>query len=252
MGLQLRIILMRSITIFLVVLMQGCASLGEPEELTPQEQIQVDNQIGGDLEKRLDPQFRFVKSSRLDRSLSRVALRLAKKSPALKQSRVRVRMIRTIENRWKNYGFPGINVYLCVNVLKKLEYENEVAAAIAFELGHILGRSLLSQLEKENNSVPKELEISGEESFFEFPMESHLVAIKHAVKLLYDAGYDPRGLISLWKLNETHLKRSPFNIIMLQEFTPKTHQTIAKLAPLRNPTVQTSEFIQVRKELQKL
>lgn len=79
------------------------------------------------------------------------------------------------------------------------------------------------------------------------------------VRKLYQAGYDPRGVPSLWRrwgvIVRQGFKSSPRQLAwsnLAVELEEESHAEIAKLPPLMNPVVRTPEFAKIEKRLQKL
>src|SRR5206468_4279479 len=96
--------------------------------------------------------------------------------------------------RWKNYGLPTSRLYLSASLIRSIDYENELAAVLAFELGHLTKRHALKRLSDKPQQQPG-VEYFGPNGIFAFNEEQQLEAAAEAVNIMYRAGYDPRGLV---------------------------------------------------------
>jgi hypothetical protein len=76
--------------------------------------------------------------------------------------------------------------------------------------------------------------------------------VEVAVSLLYRAGYDPRGLVSLWARFRALGLASPYGAELLSRMEEKSREAITLYAPLRNPIVRSDPFLEMRKRVQQL
>ena len=145
--------------------------------------------------------------------------------------------------RWWNFGLPGVRIYLSAGFLRETEFENQVAAAIAMELAYVLRRDVVQRIEQNQALArqqpafatdaavaappagsaesaaaspppraamrrfprrPSRSITPGRTGSSSSPRPTRLDAIELAVDILYKAGFDPRGLIELWKIYEDH------------------------------------------------
>jgi len=231
----------------------GCSSAPVQPELSPQERLKLDRGAGTQLSARFD---RFAVLSRdveVSGFLRRIAERLLEAAPDLRGTPVGVIPIQDRSRRWRSFGFPGNRIYLSSGLLRAVEFENEAAALIAYELAHIRRRSLLVGIEsRRRENQYGENDFFGEAGVFAFPLDERLHAVSAAVGLMYAAGYDPRGLNAIWKRFQATPDQSPFDGSTLDRLIETTRLEIAQYSPLRNPIVRSEEFIKVRARLKKL
>ena len=95
----------------------------------------------------------------------------------------------------------------------------------------------------------RDLGVSG---LFSFSDDAQAEAAEAAVDILYKAGYDPRGLVSLWEKFEKNPKQSPFERGLIPKLLEATRRAIAGYPPLRNPVIRSKAFLAVHKRIQKL
>ena len=76
--------------------------------------------------------------------------------------------------------FPGITLAIPVSFLRKVEFENELAAAMAFEIATLMNRTLAKKLDSSNNR-----DLYGKNSVFNLDQTTRNEAINLATSLLY-------------------------------------------------------------------
>jgi predicted Zn-dependent protease len=235
------------------------------------ERIEFDRAIGTELAERLTPQLSFKKDPLLQTYLNKIAQRLADKNPELHIPESKVFILKDSGSRPKSYALPGGRVYLSSTMLKTVEFENEAAAAISIELGHLLNEHVLNFLRKNPSglairdaaAIPgvlplktldssEDIDFFGKDGLFAFSARDNLEAVSSAVSILYDAGYDPRGLVTFLQRLNQRSGQSPWEETELQQNLEQARKSIALLTPLRNPIVQTDDFELIRGKLQKL
>lgn len=172
-----------------------------------------------------------------------------------------VLLIHEVDSRARNFGIPGNRIYLSRPLIKVIDYENELAAAVAYELAHISNRTLVTRLTKyrqlhggqKNPTVPLDtVPLFGSHGIFEFTEDEYASVCESAVFLLYQAGFDPRGLVSLWTRYENMGGKSPFDKKTLSKLLDGTRMALTRSEPLINPVVRSNEFIEMKKRLENL
>lgn len=249
----------------------SCASAPPPRKPTVSERIEFDRAIGTELAEQLTPQLSLRKEPQVQAYLTKIAQKLADKNPELHIPEAKVFILKDSGPRPKSYSLPGGRIYLSSAQLRSIEFENEAAAAISIELGHLLNEHVLNFLRKNPSglrirdaaSIPgvlplktldssEEIDFFGKDGMFAFSARDNDEAVSSAVSILYDAGYDPRGLVTFLQRLVSHPGQSPWEETELQQNIEQARKSIALLTPLRNPVVQTDDFELIRVKLQKL
>lgn len=226
-----------------VLSLTGCSSV--PETLSEQgiERIsqlppEARNKIQRSLKKNIDP----VSAPEIHQYLTGIAKKIlaANKLP----SKMKLQAIAHqggAKEKPMVWIIPPDLGYIDVTILKSLSFENEIAALFAFNWERT------QDLEFEKRFI-NELDqpVPDFRKIYEFSELQDLGAVEAAVDLLYNAGYDPRGLISMFDRKTTVEKE---RALLLQD---KARRTIAFYKPLLNPVVRTNEYYQMRKKLDKL
>jgi predicted Zn-dependent protease len=237
----------------------GCTTVPSTKPVDLVEQSKKDVALGSELSEQLESNLELKTVPETQIFLRKIAAALAAGDLVLKDHAIGVLLIASKTGKWRNFATPGARVYLSIALLQKLQFENEWAAAIALELGHLSARHLQQHAAEE---IPdradgaihsdQKQKLFGPSGVFNFNESDGKQAIELAVGLLYGAGYDPRGLPALFKTYESHLQRSPYESDTIQRFLEYTRGVISKYAPLRNPIVRTDEFRAAQKRIGRL
>lgn len=227
-----------------LLLTSACATPPPPVPETRAQIIQRDGRVGRGLAPQFEAQLEFRRDTEISVYLRQLAEKLMNTQPELQGAAVGVFIIQDQDRgRWWNFGLPGVRIYLSAGFLRETEFENQVAAAIAMELAYVLRRDVVQRIEQNqalarqqpafatdaavaappagsaesaaaspsaaggDAAVPaqaKPIDYTGPNGIFIFPEATRLDAIELAVDILYKAGFDPRGLIELWKIYEDH------------------------------------------------
>jgi predicted Zn-dependent protease len=245
-----------------ISVLASCATPPVQVVRTKEERIRFDNTVGRQLAQNFEQKINVRQDIEVTVFLRSIAEKLIATSPELSDSPIGVVLIGDTDDLWANYALPGNRVYLSVELLRGLEYENEVASLLAFELAHIAHRHLMTRFERVTNvgnSFPAfqpvtadSVEFFGSSGLFAFSLDARKEAVDTAVGMIYRAGYDPRGLATVWKLYKNNFSHSPFDAMTLERLQDQSHQAIAMYAPLRNPVVRSEMFSKIRKRIQQL
>jgi predicted Zn-dependent protease len=254
------------------LLMLGCSTTPPPRALRWDEQLRQDSRVGSLLVSRLESQLSLREDVEISVYFRRIAEHLSESTAELKASPVGVFVLRDTRGSWRNYSLPGNRVYLSAGLVRQLDFENELAGVIAFELAHIVNRHVIRRLadtqgdslgeallasdgtraEEASQSPLNRVELIGPAGMLTFSQEDLLKSAEVAVGILYRAGYDVRGLNALWARYRTAGNRSPYDPLTLERLADRTRQTIALFPPLRNPIVRSEEFLKIKERIRKL
>ncbi|MGZ6332136.1 MAG: hypothetical protein ACXWP5_05920 [Bdellovibrionota bacterium] len=239
------------------LLLGSCASTPSQNPTSAIEQRNQDIAAGAALASQLETHLRFKQDRAVDSFLRHLASALLSGAPALSGGEEpALRLIHDLDSRWRNLGLPGNRIYLSVGLVKRLEFENELAAAVALQFGHLARRDPESRIEQLKadapDTPPEKLRYFGEQGIFSYTDEMEAVAASDAVGILYRSGYDPRGVISLLEIYRTNPAKSPYGGAALEKMIESARATIAQNAPLRNPVIRSQAFLEIHKRIQRL
>jgi len=141
-----RVIVFSCALIVLSGLSLSCATAPPPAPQADKAvQAQRETQITGELMQELEAQLKFKKEASLSKYLAELETKLMENTPEIRGGSPKIFMIRDQSSEWCNYEVPGPRVYLSIGFLKNVEFENELAAAIALELAHEINRDALTR-----------------------------------------------------------------------------------------------------------
>lgn len=249
-------------SLFVFFAISGCSVPKPKPKITAQEQAQQDTRWGQEVWHRFKPDLKIKKDDVVQKYLDGIALRLIQHHGELKYTKPQTYLFQSTEDQHGfltlGAGIPG--TWLCVDVelLKSLRYENEIAAVLAMQMGMLSNKLLAKKLNvgffyESPDQWKKELDQQlakrawfGSNGVFSFTQDELINAIKPAVEMLYQSGYDPRGLTELWK------KQEELTDTKLVGYLEKTRSELSLYVPLRNPVVRTPEFVALQRRIKKL
>ena len=241
------------LTVTVAAIMTGCATDSKTPVRSVEEQVRYDNEVGRQLAARLEPDLVLRTQADLAIYLRKVASRVVAGAPGWSESPIGILMIDSVDGKWTNFSLPGAKIYLSTGLLKKVEYENELAAMIAFEAATVSHRLILSKIESDvHQRNGNQIDFFGPFGVLSRTLEDKLAAAETAVEMLYRSGYDPRGLVEWVSRYRNHPVYSPWTRLEIDRVSERIRLSIAKLAPLLNPTVQTDDFIHHQARIKKL
>lgn len=205
-----------------------------------------------DLIRWVEARVELRKDEAVIRYLETLTSELSKGTPELESRMPIIKVFVEKKQRWKNFGIPGSRVYLSAGLLRALNYENEVAAVIAMELAHIQRKALIRNIQERIHLEKTKGGIEEVTTAFTFPEEDWVDALPVALEMLYQAGFDPRGMVSLLGHFKKSKSRSPYPPEFLEKLLENARRHIALQAPLRNPIVRSERFLAIRPKLQRL
>ena len=234
----------------------GCSTPKPQRVLTISEQIEVDTETASDLFGEYQKKVAFVNNPEAERYLNALALKIANTHDGLQRERVRVRIHHDEAAPGLSFffSFPGTTLSVPLGFLRVVEYENELAGAIAFEIANVMNRHLAKKMDHEST-----FEMFGPRGLFAFDRSERLESIELGTRLLYYSGYDIRGLASFFQRysrftrnavvgpNEgldSAQKEVDFNVREAQ-------RAKSEYLPSLQPVVRSAEFIIMKKGLKR-
>jgi Zn-dependent protease with chaperone function len=206
-----------------IALRSGCLRLGglvivtaallpsQVLKLTEPQEIEVGRRAAAEVEFE-QPLFQDPKATAY---LQKIGLRLARESerPGLRFS------FKILESDDINgYSLPGGFIYVTRGLVERVRDETELAAALAHEIGHIAARQHAGKIRRSQlaslgvsflgpavgGGLRATAALRGARSgsrglFMRFTREDEREADRIGAKILYDSGYDPEGLLRLFK-----------------------------------------------------
>ncbi|MEO5970244.1 MAG: M48 family metalloprotease [Bdellovibrionia bacterium] len=253
----------------LIFLAAGCATQPSLKLASPDEIWRRDQAVGSEIAQQFESRLSFKNNPEVSIYLRKLATALLEVTPDLQGSSVGIWLIRSKKGKWKSYALPGNRIYLSTGLLHELEFENEIAAEISIQYSHLIQKHALERFlrfqDGKTDSSPGSaidneapwknspaVEYFGLNGVFAFSEEAEISAAKMAIGILYRAGYDPRGLISLFDRFKNNSKHSPYEMSTINKIIEQARHELALQAPLRNPIVRSPAFIRIQKRIRDL
>jgi beta-barrel assembly-enhancing protease len=227
--------------------------------------------LGHQLAREVERQARLVEDPIISEYVNRVGQNLARSSDARFPFTFKV-----IEDDSVNaFALPGGYVFINSGLVEVSEDENELAAVLAHEIGHVAARHMTRQATRGQlaNLIGSPLaSIAGglagaaarqaaalaiPLTFAHFDRESEAEADTLGVRYLFATGYDPSGMVSIFEKMEALKRRKTDAISSLFTTHPpdverirKAQQEIAEAPAGRDEfVISTSQYAAIRERL---
>ena len=174
---------------------------------------------------------------------------------------------RIVDSRQINaFALPGGYIYVNRGLIERAEHLDELAGALAHEVGHVVLRHAARQIEKQtktgvavelgcrltdlcNSDVARAaIQVGGAALFARYSRQDEAEADSEAVQLVVNAGIDPTGIPALFNRLLEERRRSPARIEVFFASHPleedrivATEREIAALAPSLPPGLRQDD-----------
>jgi hypothetical protein len=243
------------VSVFTALALLSCSSPPPAAPVSVKERLRRDSVVVSQVIEKFELQLKFKNSKNEIYFLQQIAESIAQATPELADTPIKVRIIEDSSRRWRSYGIVGNRLYISRGALKKLQYENQVAAIMAIEFAHILNRHLISHLEAKAPSEltplkgTSKIDFFGENGVFVLTEEEFLKSLKSANDILYRAGYEVRGLISIFEIFKSFKDHSPISPSLNIKLLEAVRENNASLPPLKNPTINSEQFLKFKSKI---
>lgn len=257
--------LLKTLSLAFLFFVAACSTTPEVQELTPEQVAQQERELGNHLQKELEQSIKILKDLDVSVYLRKLAERLATEDEKLRDMPIGIFLIRSSQNPFNHYAIPRGRIYLSVDHLKHLQFENEVASVLALQLIYLRDKILQERYSRltdgdfviEKRWVAPFVLREGVgipiRELFLFEPSVEKGAIKEAVHLLYRAGIDPRGIVAMWKVIKNRQNgNEPNSRQNIDELIEWSYQAVSEFAPLRNPLVKTRDYTQFQARILKM
>jgi hypothetical protein len=260
------------ITIVVLWVSAGCSTSSKVKTEAPEEFGRKERALGEVLVPDVTARIQSKQEIELDIYLRRVLSRVTSAiGGRFKDTPVGVHVYQDRKGQLTSYALPGLRVFVSVQALKALQYESELASLFAYEAAKVEAGLLLSRVaisidaptrvdelsievppDEFKKRLPTNPDFFGPQGYFAFSEEEKTAALKRAVTILYDAGFDPRGILSLLEGWHKAGAKSPWPVETFDELREEVRTELNRYPPLRNPVVRSEEFIKMLKRIERL
>ena len=214
--------------VFVTLCLSSCTysefNLATGREETLIYNTEKEEKIGASVAVQMEKEFKMVQDYEENQRLQRILDRIVD----VCDRKDLVYTVRIIDKDEMNaVSLPGGYVYLFQGLMDKLETDDELAAVIAHEVGHITARHAMKRLQAAHGyTILQILTIAADEPqaaygvavgfenvFLAYSRQDEFQADKLSVKYMTLAGYQPEAILTvLGKLQEEQRKRAPSRI----------------------------------------
>lgn len=222
--------------IALLFLLAGCATIYNPATQR-NELILIDTaseiSLGRDMDKQMQRKIKLSSDLQLQTRLNTIGYKLAKSSD--RQDLLYYFRVAN-DDELNAFALPGGFVYINSGLMQRAT-DNELAAVISHEIGHIAARHSVKKLQAAlgyqivinlalgisgNASLGRAMDIVFNLVNLGYSRQDEFLADRLAVKYSKKAGFDPYGMVTFFrKLAEEQKKKGPnFRIVFLSSHPP--------------------------------
>ena len=250
---------MKMIFFFFIVTMGnlflgGCAS--QPQVVLPTEGVKLEREffLREQLSQKAEKHFTLKSNPTVEAYVARLISQLMAASNLEEQRAVvKVFLVDDENGVWRSLSIPENRFFLSLGILKTVEFEHELASLLSMQISLLTRKvvlNLMSSIESSREaSSPHHLTW---ESVLNSSLEEEQASIGPAIELLYKAGFDPRGMVSLYDRYALTPDHSPYSRKTRDLYIEMMKQEISKFPPLRNPIIRSEEFLLMKQRIKKL
>ena len=177
--------------------------------------------LGRSLARKIDQKFKISKDSKMQKRVEEVGKRLVEVCGRKDLSY----SFTVLQNENPNaFALPGGYIYINEGLLEKTDSDDEIAAVLAHEIGHIVSRHSIKRLQASLGynlvsllalAATKDLhfkrgsDLAFSQIMLGYSREDELLADRLAVKYVQKSGYRPEAIISFLKKLKQIKKETP-------------------------------------------
>jgi beta-barrel assembly-enhancing protease len=218
---------------FLIVFLSGCATLYNPAT-GRNELILIDTKdevaLGRDLDKQVKKDFKILKDRLMQERLDIIGQRISAVSDR-QDLKYTFGIIK--DDEFNAFAIPGGFVYVNSGLINEAN-DDELAAVLAHEIGHIAARHSVKRLQAnmgyqillnialgkdKAGAISEVLNITYNIIALGFSRQDEFLADKLSVKYSYAAGFNPYGMITFFRKLENN-KKSGTDLVFLSSHPP--------------------------------
>jgi beta-barrel assembly-enhancing protease len=250
-------------------LLSGCAT-SNPSKIGGFDLVSIDEekQLGDKLAVEVEKQYKVVKDPEVQAYIDQVGKRLLTGVQKVQFPFT----FQVVEDPSINaFAIPGGHTYVNTGLIKAAASETELAAVMAHEINHVVARHSTKQMTKQygyqfvaglllgNQAGLSKIaaDMFGKAGLLYYSREMEAQADYLGVQTMYNAGYNPEGMVSFFRKLEAEGKENPSKLAAFLSSHPQTpdrinniQAEIAKLPPKNFQGGSEAEFQKVKAKVQ--
>jgi septum formation protein len=231
---------------------------------TTEDEQKVGDSVAREFEKLYQPLDDVALNTRVDRILARLAAVCDRKELIYSAKVVEPKEDKRKRNPEKEVNavsLPGGYIYVFKDLADLIKSDDELAAVIGHEMGHITARHSMKRLQASHASlllvlaaVPASptlaagLSTAVDSMFLEFSQEDEMQADELGIKYMKSAGYDPQGMVKLLEKLQDYDRKQPIRPKSYGRTHPYTHERIANANRLTKGDLSFRDWVRLTGE----
>ncbi len=237
------------LTLVMAVSLYGCSGLSTNfntatgSQETSLYSTEREQEIGASVARDLENEYNLVE----DMAVNERVERITRKISAVCDRQELVYIAKVLEEKKPTedplvnaFALPGGYVYVFKGLLDRIKDDDQLAAVIAHEIGHVTARHSIKRLQASygsmvallaamqvNSAVAGGVSAATMAMFFDYSQEDELQADALGLKYMKAAGYKPAGVVSMLEILQEYDRQQPPRPKLNARTHPFIHQRIA-------------------------
>ena len=203
-----------------------------------------EQQIGAAVALELEKEYKVMDDAALNQRVERIAKRLTdvcdRKELVYITKVVEEKNLKGGEPLVNAVSLPGGYVYVFKGLLEYIKSDEQLAAVIAHEIGHITARHSIKRLQasygslalivaamQTNSQLAGGMAMTLQTMMLAYSQDDEIQADNLGIKYMKAAGYDPRGMVAMLESLQEYDRKQPIRQKTYGRTHPYTHQRIA-------------------------
>lgn len=215
-------------------ILSGCTTIYNPA--TGQKEIllidtQAEISLGKDIEKQISSEMKLFNDPGMQERLEKIAKRISAVSD---RQDLEYHFYIVDEKEFNAFAIPGGSVYLNSGLIKEAN-DDELAAVIAHEVGHVAARHSVKRLQtvlgyqiitaiaigaSGQGQVLQATDVVFNVVILGYSRKDEYLADKLAIKYSKSAGFNPYGMITFFQKLKQEAKDTAFQLVFLSSHPP--------------------------------
>ena len=238
------------------LLAAGCGSSGGGGDFNLIS-IQEEWQLGQQLSQDVARQVRFNNDPAVNSYVNSLGQRIVAKTPApFNQLPWEFHVVE--DPSINAFAIPGGHIYVNTGLIANATNASELAGVMAHEISHVVARHSTEQISRQyglsilaslvlgqNPGVLSQItaQIVAGGALARFSREAEREADELGIRAMYEAGYDPRGMASMFRQLLAHQQRSPSRVEQFFSTHPTTEERVRDAERRANELAQRADLI---------
>lgn len=231
--------------------------------------VDEEKQLGDKFAVEIEKQYKVVNDPEVQAYIERVGKKLLTGVKKVEFPYT----FKVVEDKSINaFAIPGGHTYVNTGLIKAADNEDELAAVMAHEINHVVARHSTRQMTKQygyqlltglllgtqGDIAKMAADLFGKAGLLYYSREMESEADYLGVDTMYNAGYNPKGMVSFFEKLQSQAKSNPGSVAKFFSTHPPTQERIrdiqaeiAKLPPKTYSAESPADFRRAKERVQK-